>query len=776
MKVNNKTYIFQVAGAAAILSAATACGPQTYLKEGETLYTGAKVEIINDTMSKRQKNKLRDGIQEKLRPKPNSSFLGMHPRLSIYGMVSEPKKDKGFKYWLKYRLGEVPITMGDVDRDFNRDIARNYSENKGYFNARAKYDTEEKNRMAKVTYEVKPGVQYLINEVTYQQDSSLVSSEIKKMENTSLLKKGDAFDLDVVKAERNRIDGHMKENGFYYFHPDNLVIQADSTVTGRPRVDMNLKLKENTPEISRQQFTIDKVIVFADYSLQGRTRNNLSVPMTTDSTQFYKKFYIVDPDHKFKPKIFERALMVEPGEIYNRADHNLSLNRLISLGTFQFVKNQFVVSDSANSKFDAYYLLTPRAFQSLRVEATGKTNSASYVGSEINVNWTHRNAFRGAELLKAAVYGAFDVQVGGKRDREANNIYRVGGNVSLAVPRLLVPFRVKSSSAYVPKTFTSIGYEFQNRTQLYTLHNFSGSFGYLWKENARKEHELKLLDVTVVAPQKVTAKFDSIAAGNPYMRRVVERQLIYGPTYSYTYTNTMLPKKTTIYYKGMADLAGNLSGLISGANAEEGKQKKIFGTPFSQYAKMEHDVRLYHRVGEKSQIAARLDAGIAYPYGNSEFIPFSRQFFVGGSNSIRAFRARTLGPGSYDPNLLQSSFYADQAGDIKLEANLEYRANLYKFLNAAIFADAGNIWLVNEDVNRPGAKFSKDWAKEIAVGAGFGLRLDFNILVLRLDLAMPLRVPYYPDGERWAFSRIDFGNSDWRKDNLILNIAIGYPF
>lgn len=169
-------------------------------------------------------------------------------------------------------------------------------------------------------------------------------------------------------------------------------------------------------------------------------------------------------------------------------------------------------------------------------------------------------------------------------------------------------------------------------------------------------------------------------------------------------------------------------------------------------------------------------AGVAFPYGNSEYVPFSRQFFVGGGNSIRAFRARTLGPGSYDPRTQNTSFFIDQAGDIKLEMNLEYRANIYKFLNAAVFADAGNIWLVNEDESRIGGKFSKDFAKEIAVGAGVGLRLDFNILLLRLDLAMPLRVPYYPEGERWRLNDINFGNKEWRKDNLILNIAIGYPF
>src|SRR5690606_5493626 len=415
-------------------------------------------------------------------------------------------------------------------------------------------------------------------------------------------------------------------------------------------------------------------------------------------------------------------------------------------------------------------------------ETLGKTSSANYTGGEVNLNWTHRNFFRGAEQLKGAVYGAFDVQVGGPKD--ANNIIRVGANAQLSIPRIVAPFRFESSSAFVPRTNVELGYEYLSRTGLYTLHNFNTSFGYLWKENERKEHNLKVLDVTLVAPQNISDKYreqieGNPAAGipaNPSLQRVIDKQLIFGPTYTYTYTNTMLPKKNTMYYKGSLDLAGTIAGLVTGANVKEGRQKELFGIPFSQYAKMEHDFRYYRKVGDKSSIASRVIAGLGYPYGNSTTIPYVKQFFVGGSNSIRAFRARTLGPGSYDPTTQNASFFFDQSGDIKLEMNLEYRANLYKFLNAAVFADAGNVWLVNEDPERPGGKFSGDFMKEIAVGAGVGLRLDFSILILRLDLAMPLRVPYYAEDERWALDRINFGSSAWRRDNLILNIAIGYPF
>jgi len=695
-----------------------------------------------------------------------------------------PKKEKGLRYWLKYKFGEEPVLLGDVDREFNKDIIVNYSENKGYFNAKAKYDTVSKNKKAKVIYTLNPGGRYLISNVNFPADSSEINKEIQVLKERTRLKAGNPFDLDVIKAERQRIDDGLKDRGFYYFNPDNIIVQADSTVSKKKNdVELIVKLKDNTPQLAKEQFTIDKVIVFPNYNLRDVKRGKYSVPMNPDSLKGYEynDIYVVDPQKKFKPRVFDRALYFEKGDLYNRKDHNLSLNRLISLGVFKFVKNDFVVSDSLNHKFDAYYILTPRELQSLRLEALGRTNSANYAGSELNLNWTQRNFFHGAEQFKASVYGAFDVQIGGPADAE--NIFRAGANAQLSIPRIVAPFRFNSSSAFVPRTNIKLGYEFQNRTTLYTLNTFNASFGYQWKENVRKEHELNVIDVSLIDPANVTPKFTALAKENPYLKRITEQQLIFGPTYSYTYSTTMLPRKNTFYYKGMLDLAGNITGLVTGANAKEGKEKTIFGVPFSQYAKIENDVRFYHKFTEKTSLATRLIAGVALPYGNSEHIPFSRQFFVGGSNSIRAFRARTLGPGSYDPRTDTSTrAIFDQAGDVKLEMNAEYRANLFKFLNVAAFVDAGNIWLINDEfkangeLERPGGKFSKEFISEIAVGAGVGLRLDFSILILRLDLAMPLRVPYYEKGDRWAFDRINFGDSSWRRDNLILNIAIGYPF
>lgn len=775
MKINNiKSTTLSLVCCIFLLAGLNSCSNMKFLKEGQLLYTGAEIKINNDTISKKEKSALKDRLEENLTPKPNSTFLGLRPRLYIYNITKEPKKEKGLRHWLKYKIGEEPVLLSDVDREFNKKLVENYSENKGYFNVNANYDTIVKNKKAKVEYEVKTGSRYMMSDIHFVKDSTAINGYIQNIADKSVLKKGRPFDLDVIKFERERINNHLKENGYYYFSPDNIIVQADSTVSKKNKVEMFVKLKDNTPKIATEQFTIDKVVVFPDYNIEDVKGGIYEIPYNTDSLEIYRDLYIIDPKEKFKPRMFDRALYFDKGDLYNRTNHNLSLNRLISLGVFKFVKNEFIVSDSLNNKFDAYYLLTPRPFKSLRLEALGKTNSANYAGSELNLNWIHRNAFRGAEQFKMAIFGAFDVAIGGQRD--ANNIIRMGANAQLSMPRIVAPFTFKSSSAFVPRTNAELRYEFQNRTQLYTLHNFNTNFGYVWKENARKEHELKVMDITLVSPANITDVYAEQILTNPSLQRVVDKQLIFGPNYSFTYTDTESQKTNTIFYKGSVDLAGNITGLISGANAKDNNQKEIGGIPYSQFVKMEHDFRYYHKIGDQSSIATRFIGGIALPYGNSITVPFSRQFFIGGGNSIRAFRARTLGPGSYDPRTQTSSFFYDQSGDVKLEVNAEYRANIYKFLNAAVFADAGNIWLVNEDLERPGAKFSKDFVKEIAVGAGVGFRMDFNVLVLRLDLAIPLRVPYYEEGERWRFNEINFGNKDWRSDNLVLNIAIGYPF
>ncbi|MBQ0116294.1 MAG: BamA/TamA family outer membrane protein [Flavobacterium sp.] len=748
----------------------TSCSGLKAVPEGSYLYSGSKIQVLSDSLSKGNRKGLQANLNDLLRPKPNKKFLGMRPKLFFYHLAGEPKKEKGFRFWLRNKVGEAPVLMEQFDLKYNAELLDNYAENRGFFNVSTTFDTVQKKKTAAVNYQVNVKQQFLIRLVTFPSDTTVLAREIAKTQAGSLLKMGNPYNLETIKQERVRIDNELKNKGYYFFNPDYLLIQADSTV-GRNLVDLNLKVKQETPDLARYPFTIDKIVVFADYNVRRnryKKEDILAIPP-------YKNFIIVDPKQKFKNHIYDRTLYFDKGDLYNRNDHNLSLNRLVNLGVFKFVKNQFYVTDSTNHVLATTYMLTPTDMKSLRFETTGKTNSASYTGFEVNLNWRHRNFFKGAELFTFSAYTGLDFQLGKKN--KGYDVYRFGTEANLVWPRIIAPFKFSSSSWFVPKTKLTISHEYQFRKQLYALNSFNASFGYGWKETIEKEHELKVLDVSYVSPSHVTEQFLERTQENEYDARILKKQLTFGPIYSYTFTNTMkTTKKHTFYYKGMLDLSANITGLVMGANKEKDKEKYIFGVPFSQYAKIDNDFRYYYKIDDRQSFATRIAGGIAYPYGNSDEVPFVKQFFVGGTNSIRAFRTRTLGPGSFNPNESTSKFLLEQSGDIKLEASVEYRAKLFSIVSGALFLDAGNVWLLNANDARPGGEFTKDFYKEIAVGAGFGLRFDVSILILRLDLAFPIRVPYYPENERWTYDKVDFGDKQWRKDNLILNIAIGYPF
>ncbi|WP_083342425.1 translocation and assembly module lipoprotein TamL [Flavobacterium tructae] len=746
------------------------CSNTKYLPEGDLLYTGGSVTVKDSILKKKERKALENELNDLLRPKPNKQFLGLRPKLWFYNIAGEPKKQKGIRYWLRTKVGEPPVLFSKVDLEYNASVLRNFTENRGYFKTRVSADSTVSHKRVTAEYTVVPKKQYIIKSVIFPDDSLAMSRIIGRSSRRSLLKVGQPYDLDVIKAERERIDARLKEKGYYYFNPDYLLAQVDSS-KGDHEVKIRLVIKADTPPKALTAYKINKIVVYPNFTISKD-----SVKYQPKDIIQYKDFTIIDTADSFKPRVFDRAIHFKKGDFYNRKDHNLTLNRFVNLGTFSFVKNEFKPSDSLPNALDSYYYLTLLPKKFIRVEVLGKTNSASYTGSEININWNNRNLFRGAELFTVSIFGGADFQLSGANN--GKNIYKLGTETSLTWPRFIVPFfHIEGSSEYVPRTKATVRYEYQNRTQLYALNSFKTSFGYQWKENIRKEHQLNVIDVTYVSPNHVTAEYLADIQEDPSLEKIIEKQLIFGPTYTYTYTNTMQKRrKNTFYFSGDLDLAGNVTGLVTGANVKDGNQKNIFDVPFSQYVKMRGDLRHYLKLGKESELASRIILGIGLPYGNSRALPTAKQFVVGGTNSIRAFRARSLGPGSYLNTQTTNNFLPDQSGDLKLEFSTEYRAKLFSIVRGALFVDAGNVWLLNADPNKPGGEITKDFMKDIAVGAGAGLRFDLSFLVLRTDLAFPLRKPYLPQGQRWVIDDINFGSGPWRKENLILNIAIGYPF
>ena len=748
----------------------TSCSNTRFLPEGEYLYIGGKVKIENKEISKKERKALQSQLAKLIRPKPNKKFFGLRPKLFIYNMVDSVKKEKGFKYWLKNKVGEAPVLFSQVDLEFNKNVLQNFAENNGYFNAESTADSTRFDKKIQANYTVNPKKQFKIRNIQFPSDSSDISKAIRTTQSRSLLKVGDGYSLDKIKEERNRIDTRIKERGFFYFNSDYLMVQVDSTVA-KQEVDMILKVKDITPKLSKTPFQINRIIVYPNFAIQ----NQDSINYEKDSIVKYKDFTIIDNEKLFNPRVFDRTLYFKKGDFYNRTNHNLSLNRLVNLGTFKFVKNQFKISDTIGNYLDAYYYLTPMPKKSFRLETLIKTNSANYSGTELNINWSNRNTFKGAELLTISAFGGFELQISGENN--GYNVYRAGTEANLIWPRIISPVNFISSGGFVPRTKATLGYEYLNRAKLYSLQTLKASYGYIWKENERKEHQLNISEIAFASPQNVTQIYRDQVKVNPTLNRVIEKQLIFGPTYSYTYTNTMQKKRiNTIFYKGSVDFSGIITGLVTGANIKKGDTVNVLGVPFSQYIKVQNEFKHSFKISENSQIASRIIAGAGFSFGNSVEMPFSKQFFIGGTNSIRAFRSRALGPGTYDGSKVVGTFIPDQSADVKLEFNTELRSKIYRFINGALFLDAGNIWLLNDNPLKPGSKFSKNFMEEIAVGTGFGLRFDFSFLVLRTDLAFPLNKPYLPKGDRWVIDQIRFGNSAWRNDNLVFNLAIGYPF
>ena len=745
-----------------------ACSSTRRLPPNEKLYVGAKVNLSGADLSAREKKTLLTNLEGLTRPRPNSKFLGIRFKLWFYNLFYN-KKPNSFFGKLRDKWGEPPVLLSRLDLDNNAKILENYLENKGFFHAEVTGDTLVRRKKAAAKYNAKAGTQYTINTVHFPADSSALSQNIQETIPKTLLKKGNPFDLDVIKAERIRIDAILKERGFYYFSPEYLLVKTDSTI-GNHLVDMYVTLKPEMPKAAAQVYTIDNVFIYSNYSLSTAQEDT-----SLAHAELHHGYYVVDKQKRYRPGLFQEAMQFDSADVYNRTDHNLTLNRLINLDLFKFVKNRFE-QKTDSPRLDVFYYLTPMPSKSISAEVTATTRSNNLNGSEVRLNWKHRNIFGGGEHLGASAYIGSDYQFSGALS--GYNTYRTGAEVSLAVPHIIIPFRtIRYRGGFAPRTTFRLGYDILNRKTLFTLNSFRLEYGYIARRSLKKTHTFNPVALSYVEALNITPKFDTLAKLDPIFAKTVQSQFILGSNYQYNYNEVVsgLQKTNSYFFNGLVDWSGNIAGLITGADYKAGKEKQLFGAPFAQYLKFEADGRYYRKIGLNSSWANRLILGFGYPYGNSVELPYVKQFFVGGNNSLRGFRSRAVGPGIYrspDPETL----LPDQTGDIKLEINTELRPKISGPLYGAVFVDAGNIWLFNDSsyTKRPGGQFTSKFLSQLAVDAGVGLRLDITLFVIRFDVGFPLRKPW--EQNPWVINQINFGNSTWRNQNLVYNLAIGYPF
>ena len=751
----------------------SSCSVQRFLPPGERLYRGATIKLDKNKETTTSAKTLESKLNLAATPKPNKFLFGQPYKVWLWYKIGEPEGPKSFRAFLRSKLAEPPVLSSRINAKATAENMQSLMENLGYFHTTVQGDTTNTGRYfmkAHYTAQVQP--QYHLAKVEWVNDSSdLVKLLKQNSQKSGLLKSGNPYTLSDITAERERLDLFLKTRGYYYFNPDYLMAYADSTV-GERKVDLLMNIKKITPEPAKHAYTINSIKIFPNYSLAPGQLDTTKVNFET-----YKHLEIRDPKHHYRPSLFGRTVTYRPGSIYNSRQQNTTLNRFISLGTFKFVKNRFETPKDSTHRdtthwMNVYYYLTPAKRNSLQAELDAFAKENNYVGTQVSINWKNRNFFRGAEQLGVKVYGGFETTSG---DSVKNNDYHVGTEISLKVPRYVTPFfRIKENNFYAPNTNFLLGYELYRKSLFYTKNLFRFEYSASWKPNIQKLYNFSPVSVSYLQATGITDSFRHQELLEPALVQTVYSEVVLGTNATYTFNSNFRSKKNKVYFGAGIDLSGNIAGLITGAKGY--RSKSVFGVPFAQYVKLDGDYHYTRKLSNNFDWANRLLLGIGLPYNNSRMLPFTKQYTIGGSNSIRGFRSNTLGPGSYKPSGQDQRFFQFIGGDYKVLANTELRIPFTSVVSGAFFVDAGNIWTKDTLLFGPKAKLTKDFYKEFAVASGIGLRFDVTVLVIRVDLGIPLRKPYLPDGHRWVLNQINFGSSSWRRENLILNIAIGLPF
>ncbi|WP_457070950.1 translocation and assembly module lipoprotein TamL [Hymenobacter sp. UYAg731] len=760
----------------ALLLLLASCSGLKYVPEGQKLYTGSKVTIKSPQKLPNQAA-LQTELASVVTPKPNSSILGQRPKLYFWHLGVGKKKGLG-KFFAD-KLGEAPVLLKDVKISATEGLITNRLYNNGFFKGTVAHEVKEKANTAQVDYTATTGRVYTIKEIHFPESDTVVNAAVRAAQPGTLLKVGDAYNLTTLTNERVRIDNVLKNEGYFYFNPDYILFQVDSTL--HDKVNVYLRVKSSAPAKAVQPYWLDAVKLNTNYVLTDTT---------TRPPILYRK-YLYYPDEKiFKASAITRATFLYPDSLYRRRRRDQTISRLMSLNTFKFVEIRLkpaLAGDSAGrARLDADVLMTQLKKKSLRADLQLVSKSNGFTGPGLTVSFRNRSALRGGEQLIINAVASTETQTGSGSGGVGLTSYELGLNAQLLIPRLVVPDLPLldvhlPNSDFQPRTTVGAGFRLVTRASYFTQNFFNLNYGYSWKTKITNEQEIKPIDITYVQFTP-TDTFTSILKARPFLRSAFQQQFILASSYRYTYNQQVLEqRRQQIYFSGQIEGSGNVAqGIVSsiGGTKDANGKYTIGGQEYSQYLKLDLEFREYYRTSPNpasgNRIVARFQAGVGLPYGNSDVLPYPKQYGIGGPNSVRAFAARGIGPGTYRPAPGQqslNSFY-DQVGDIRLEGNVEYRQDLIPYLKGAVFLDAGNIWLANPDPSRPGVnangepdgtngQFSPStFLKQLAVGAGVGLRVDVQFFVIRFDLAFPLQAPYgTPTSSSGRF-----------------NLAIGYPF
>ncbi len=757
-----------------------ACSTTRNIPEGDQLFTGLETTQYHTTEKSQHYTAIQEEIDAALATAPNGALFGSSSvrspfQVGLWVWNAFANDSTAFGRWMLKSFGSSPVLMSWVNPRLRASVADEVLRAHGYFQGNVGYEvkTLSNPKKAKIAYTVNTGHLYTLDSVCYSGFPAGGDSLIRATMADAKIKAGDAFDVSTLDGERTRLSTLFRNNGYFYWQPSYASYLAD-TVAVPGKVQLRLQAIEGVPEKAKRRWYVGNVCI--------DLRHTYMETLTDSISRGHLSVRYAGRKPSLRVPVVLQSMKLRPRKLFSYEDYQESLANITSTGLFSVVDFTFTPRDttSLNDTLDLRLnavLDKPYDFY-VEGNVVGKTNNR--IGPGIVVGFTKRNAFRGGELLDINLKGSYEWQTKRLSNQSSSrfNSYEYGIDASLTYPRLVIPFvdffRSRLSRHFrrhrfysVPTTTLKVSSDIISRANYFKRHIVSGEWTYSLQSSATSRHTFSPLVFSYEYMRSSTAAFDSVLTANPYLYYTMQDQFVPKMQYTYTYTSptTCL---NPIRWQTTVSEAGNLLSLCyMAAGKKWGQQgKEMFNNPYAQFLKVETDLVKTWRLSEHSSVVGHVALGAIWAYGNSSSSPYGEQFYVGGANSVRAFAVRSIGPGRYHNASSADIYYLDQTGDLKFQANLEYRPRLFGNLYGALFLDAGNVWTMHGD-DREGVKFeAKNVLKDMALGTGVGLRYDLDFLVIRLDWGVGLHVPY----------NSGFYNVGRFKDSQSLHFAIGYPF
>ena len=763
------------------------CSTVSNLPKNELLYVGTQSISVADTPSSPLRNQAISEAKVAFVAPPNNALFGSSRYRSpfpigLWAYNTFGKDSIGFRHWLFKTFATQPIYISTVNPTLRADIASNTLYNYGYFDNNVTYttDTLADKRKAKLSYTLELGIPWYYGDVEYYGFAPAMDSIIHTFWDERLVREGEQMSYATLNSERNRLFMLFRERGYYYFRPEMIAILADTTTT-RGTTGLRITPQPHLPPYAVKPWYIGNT--YFTFYTQGSpvpTGADTSAPFLSRSMEsgFSQApsitYYYPHRRIPIRQSLLASRIALRRGAPYSLTAQDITLRELNGLGVLSTVSLHYAPRDSSHTAdtLDVFIeaLLDAPYELSLETNVTAKSNDQ--IGPGIVASLTRRNLLRMAETIQLRLRGSYEWQVGHTLRREGTvvNSFELGADASMSVPQLLFPGRYNAPYRRPVSTTTNLYGDWLHRGGYFRMLAFGGNLTYGFSSSGVTTHSITPFSLAFNTLEHTTARFDSIMTANPAIGISFRDQFVPSSSYALTYDNSPSSRRHSSRLTLSLSSAGALTSLLYAAIGRplRERHKSLLGTPYAQFIKGSIEACHYLRLTPRQTIAMRLITGAIYAYGNSTAPPFSELYHIGGANDLRAFPLRGIGPGSYHATGRYA--YIDHTGDLKLEANVEWRFPLVGQLSGALFIDAGNLWLLRDDPSRPGAQFRWDtFAQDIALGTGLGLRYNLRVLLLRCDVGVPLHIPY-ATGKRGYYNVPHFVRG------LCIHFGIGYPF